>query len=217
MAYCCIHTPPSTSSDTSHNSNRSLSRGRRRERALPRTSPCNKRRKIEEHIDIDESRGAGMNAPALPHPGVYDSPVGSRKRSTSPAKQLRHLESASPRLNFLDRTQVPAGPMLLLRTKIARATRSGYLPSQLRTIFDDRHLVDFEEPETLFSDDLIGTMSTHTLQSRVGAIMTAAHRCATRSRDEAAWSQVVYAILQLALELDDDASTNEREFEILDV
>lgn len=107
--------------------------------------------------------------------------------------------------------------MLVLRTEIARATRSGYLPSQLRTLFGDRHLIDFDEPETLFSDDLIGVMPTHTLQSRVSAIMTAADRCATRSRDEAAWSQIVHAILNLALELDDGAFTKERDFEILDV
>ncbi|GAB7352347.1 hypothetical protein MBLNU459_g2789t1 [Dothideomycetes sp. NU459] len=225
MADCLSRTHPSTSSDSPHSPDRPPSRGRTINRVFC-TSTRNKRRKLDDDTDNaleiydQSSKAVKMDAPALPYPSVssrYSSPIGSRKRSISPAKQLRNLESASPRLNFLDRTKMATGPMLELRTKIVRATQTAYLPRQLRSLFDDQHLVEFEHPETLFSYGLIGAMSPRTLQSRIRTIMIKADRCATRGRDEAMWSQCVQATLELALELEDTRLDEQRDFEVLDV
>ncbi|KAG8630264.1 hypothetical protein KVT40_001883 [Elsinoe batatas] len=215
-----INTPPSDTLDSSEGFDRSASRGRTSTRKKRRHSHRGQGTTKQGSQAGCRQKRRKMDAPTLARPSYptrYASPSRSPSRSASPAKQLRNLETAKPSVKFLDRSLVPSGTLRELRTRLARAVGSRFLPVQLRQSFEDNQLLDFDEVDRLFGDDICGQMSGDDLEHRIGLIMKAAQRCAERSRDEAAWSQVARSILQLALDLEYQGTSPECAFEILDI
>ncbi|KAG8629717.1 hypothetical protein KVT40_001336 [Elsinoe batatas] len=153
--------------------------------------------------------------PLSPSTSRNSSASPARTRSVSPQPQLHHLQNATPRIiTGESRDAIPEGPLWDLRRRLRQAARRGYVPTEIRHRLSQRSIDDLEEDA--FGEGLVDPMPVQVFEAHIDRIQAKARKCIRFGRDEAACCQVVQLVLDLAADLDCNA-TNARRFEILDV